>query len=216
MEKLRDRRRNPHNGKSATGLVVFLHGYGADGQDLLSLSDYWKDDLPSIAYAAPDAPFPCEMSPMGRQWFGLQDRRPEILLEGTRKAAQYLNEYLDDLMASYQMEERQIALVGFSQGTMMALHVGLRRTKPFAGILGYSGALIASSLLAQEMKNQSNILLIHGTADEIVPIEAMQAASQALGAAGLKPNTITRPGLGHSIDMEGLMAGKQFLVRSFL
>ena len=130
-------RRGPASGSEASSLVVFLHGLGADGSDLIALADPLSQVLPDTAFVAPDAPFPCDMAPMGRQWFSLQRRDPEELLEGARKAAPYINAFLDGEIARLGLSEDRLALVGFSQGTMMSLYCALRRPNSCAGIVGF-------------------------------------------------------------------------------
>jgi phospholipase/carboxylesterase len=201
----------PASGGKPKQLVVLLHGLGADGNDLISLAPYWATALPDAEFVSPNAPFPCDMAPYGRQWFSLQDRSPDVILAGVRAAAPILDGFLDDALAARGLDGSALALVGFSQGTMMSLYVGLRRAVAPAAIVGYSGALIAADRLPQEMKGKPPVLLIHGDADEIVPIERFEQAVAGLKAVGIEPQTLRRPGLGHGIDEEGLRAGGRFL-----
>ncbi|MDQ7249515.1 alpha/beta hydrolase [Dongia sedimenti] len=202
----------PKSGGAPKQLVVFLHGYGSNGEDLISLAPYWADLLPDAEFVSPNAPFPCEQNPFGGfQWFGLEDRSAEMRLGGTRAAATHLDAFLDAALRARGLDESKLALVGFSQGTMMSLHVGPRRIIAPAAIVGYSGALIAPEALAAELESRPPVLLVHGTADPVVPFAAMGAAAQALRALGLKVEAIARPGLPHSIDPEGLTRGGRFL-----
>jgi len=206
----------PKSGGPAKQLVVLLHGYGSNGDDLISLAPYWADLLPEAEFVSPNAPFPCAMNPFGGfQWFGLEDRNPTTMLGGTRAAATILDAYLDVALKARGLNETRLALVGFSQGTMMALHVGPRRATAPAAILGYSGALIAPDLLSTEIKSRPPVLLIHGMADQVVPFGAMAAATGVLQSHGLSVETLARPGLPHSIDPEGLARGGQFLQKNF-
>ncbi|GAB2178198.1 alpha/beta hydrolase [Dongia sp. agr-C8] len=206
----------PKSGSKAKQLVVFLHGYGSNGDDLISLAPYWADLLPDAEFVSPNAPFPCEMNPFGGyQWFGLEDRNPATKLAGTRAAATILDGFLDDALKSRGLDESRLALVGFSQGTMMSLHVGPRRTTAPAAIVGYSGALIGADALALEIRSKPPVLLVHGTADQVVPFAAMGAAAQVLQSFGVTVETLARPGLPHSIDPEGLTRGGQFIHQNF-
>jgi phospholipase/carboxylesterase len=201
----------PQSGKAPTSVVVLLHGVGADGNDLIGLAPYWARLLPDAAFAAPNAPFPCDMAPYGYQWISVQDRRPAATLAGARLAAAPLDAFITDELERLGLDESRLALVGFSQGTMMALFVGLRRARPLAGILGFSGRLIAPELLAGELRSRPPVLLIHGSEDPVVPYESLAEAETALTAAAVPVETVTCPGIGHSIDETGLQRGGAFL-----
>ncbi len=201
----------PARGGTPRQLVVLLHGYGADGNDLLGLAPRWASLLPDTRFMAPHAPFPCEASPFGRQWFGFQGRDDGMILAETRTAAAILDAYIDAELERHGLNEDRLALVGFSQGTMMALHVAPRRPRAVAAVVGYSGALVAPQLLAAEIKSRPPVLLVHGTADPVVPYAALAAAQAALQSAGIAAVGETRPGLAHGIDEEGLARGSAFL-----
>jgi phospholipase/carboxylesterase len=201
----------PASGDKPRQLVVLLHGLGADGNDLIALAPYWAPLLPDAEFISPDAPFPCDMAPFGRQWFSLQDRSPDAILAGVRAAAPILDRFLDDALAARGLDESKLSLVGFSQGTMMSLYVGLRRAKAPACIVGYSGALIGADTLPNEIRSQPPVLLIHGDADEIVPPQALPAAVKGLKAVGVPIEELVCPGLGHGIDEAGLKRGGAFL-----
>jgi phospholipase/carboxylesterase len=205
----------PASGDKPRQLVVLLHGVGADGNDLIGLAPYWAPLLPDAEFVSPDGPFPCDMAPFGRQWFSLQDRSPAAILDGVRATAPILDAFLDAALAARGLEDRQLALVGFSQGTMMSLYVGLRRGRAPAGIVGYSGALVGADSLPGEIRSRPKVLLIHGDADELVPVHALAIAANGLKAAGVPVEVLTRPGLGHGIDEEGLTRGGQFLHQAF-
>jgi phospholipase/carboxylesterase len=203
----------PAAGGQPKSLVLLLHGVGADGNDLIGLAPYFAKALPHTAFVSPNAPFPCDMAPYGYQWFSLQDRSPPSILAGVQATAPILNSFIDAELKRHNLTERNLALLGFSQGTMMSLYTAPRRAAPIAGIVGYSGALVGADLLATEVKSKPPVLLIHGDADQIVPFAAMDAAANALRKAGLPVETLRRPGLPHSIDEEGIAAGIQFLTQ---
>jgi len=199
-----------HDG-SPRHLVILLHGYGANGDDLIGLAPVWAPILPDTLFVAPNAPYPCDMNPYGFQWFGISNLNPDIMLEGARSVASTLDAYLTAEMARHGLDESKTALVGFSQGTMMALHVGLRRAKPFAGIVGFSGALPGAALLKEELKSRPPVLLVHGDADPMVPVQAMRLAQLGLEAVKVPVEAHVSPGLEHGIDQMGLELGARFL-----
>ena len=203
--------RPPALGGPPSRLVILLHGLGADGNDLIGLAPYWASLLPTAEFLSPNAPFPCDMAPYGYQWFSAQDRSPDAVLAEVRAAAPFLDAFIDDALARRGLDDADLALVGFSQGTMMSLFVGLRRGKPVAGILGFSGRLLAPELLADELRSRPRTLLVHGTDDPLVPYESLAAAQAALEAAGVPVETLTCNGIGHSIDETGLRRGGSFL-----
>ena len=134
----------PAAGGRARSLVVLLHGLGADGHDLIQLAPHWAELLPSTAFVSPHAPFPCDMAPYGRQWFSLQDRDPHRIRSGVAAAAPILDAFLDATLVAHRLDDSALALVGFSQGTMMSLHVAPRRARAIAGVVGFSGALVGA------------------------------------------------------------------------
>ena len=205
-------RLNAQSGK-AKHLVVFLHGYGADGNDLIDLGQQWQSALPDAAFVSPHAPEPCGMSPMGRQWFPLTMRDPSERWRGVVSARATLDAFLDQELARLNLGHDRLALVGFSQGTMMALHVGLRRATPPAALLGYSGELVGPEHLA-EATGKPPILLVHGDRDEVIPLDAVFSSSNALGKAGIGCQYHLSIGVGHGIDGGGLHHGGLFLAKA--
>jgi phospholipase/carboxylesterase len=205
----------PAAGGKPQRLVVLLHGYGADGNDLLGLAPHWARRLADTEFLAPHAPFPCEASPFGRQWFGFEGRDEGMILAEMQTAAAMLEGFLDAELARRALREDRLALVGFSQGAMLALHVALRRPHAVAAVVGYSGALIAPQLLANEIRSQPRILLVHGTADPVVPYASLDTAAAMLRSLGVPVEAQTRPGLAHGIDEEGLTLGGEFIAGGF-
>ncbi|HXO02210.1 MAG TPA: dienelactone hydrolase family protein [Stellaceae bacterium] len=203
----------PHSGGKPTRLVILLHGLGADGNDLIGLAPYWAPLLPDAEFLSPNAPFPCDMAPYGYQWLSARDPSPEARLAGARAAGAMLDAFVTDELAKRGLTESELALVGFSQGTMMSLFVGPRRERQLAGIVGYSGRLIAPELFGAEIRSRPPILLVHGTDDPVVSYDSMAEAEAALAAAGVPVETLSCPGIGHSIDGDGLQRGGQFLHR---
>ena len=211
MPRLSGPSRPPASGGKPRRLVILLHGLGADGNDLIGLAPYWARLLPDAEFLSPNAPFPCDTAPYGYQWFSSQDRSPEAVLGGVRAVAPILDAFIDEALDEHGLTSSELALVGFSQGTMMSLFVGPRRAAPVAGIVGFSGRLLAPELLASELRSRPPILLVHGTEDPLVPYSSLAAAETALEAAGVPVETVTSVGIGHSIDDEGLRRGGQFL-----
>lgn len=196
-------------------LVILLHGLGSDGADLIDLAPYWARRLPHAEFLSPNAPFPCDMAPFGYQWFSLLDRTPVRVLAGVRAAAPILDAFIDRQLEERGLSDADLALVGFSQGTMMALHVAPRRVRPCAVVVGFSGRLVAPELLLEEVVSRPPVLLVHGDADDVVPVDCLSQAEAGLTAAGLAVETLVRPGLGHGIDPLGLQRAGDVLARAF-
>lgn len=195
---------------------MLLHGYGADGADLLGLADPLGPHLPDTAFVAPDAPEPCRGNPFGFQWFPiprLDGSSPEEAEAGMVRSAAAIDAFLDARLAEEGLAPEALALIGFSQGTMMALHVAPRRAAPVAGVIGFSGRLIAPERLAAEAVVTPPVLLVHGDADEMVPFASMGEAADSLAAAGFEVYTHVSRGVGHGIAPDGLSLALQFLRR---
>ena len=212
--------RLPPRSGNARQLVVFLHGYGANGDDLIEVGRVWQPLLPQAAFVSPHAPEPCPGAPGGRQWFGLTFRDPNERWRGVTSAAPGLERFLDAELARHQLPPAALALVGFSQGTMMALHVGLRRAAAPAAIVGYSGLLVLPpdnnvEAFAAEIKARPPVLLVHGDQDDLIPPQALFQATQGLAAIGVPVEWHLSTGVGHGIDGEGLRHGGEFLARRF-
>ncbi len=203
----------PASGRDPKSLVILLHGYGSNGADLMGLVPYWRSSLPDTVFMAPNAPEICPGAPGGYQWWSLTDLGRESRAAGVRQAAPLVNAFIDMHRTAYDLPGSRVALVGFSQGTMMALHVGPRRSEVLAGVLGYSGMLADPEALQSEVKTKPPLLLIHGDADPMVPFSAMRQAEIAFRAMGFEVGAHAARGLGHSIDEAGLRLGGDFLAR---
>ena len=209
----------PESGGDAKQVVLFLHGLGDSGSGgLLSIGQMWQPQLPDCEFICPDAPFDYDMASGdfgGRQWFSLKSFAQEDILAGVKKAAPLLNAYIDHVLTSRKIPAHKLALVGFSQGTMMALYTALRRPEAVACVIGYSGLLIGGDTLVAEKKSSPPILLVHGQLDEVVPFKAMDESKRAMKAAGLSVRSLARPQLGHGLDDAGIATGLAFLMQSF-
>jgi phospholipase/carboxylesterase len=207
-------------GGQAKRLVVFLHGYGADGNDLIEIGRAWEPILPDTAFVSPHAPEPCSQAPVGRQWFTLTFRSPNERWTGVNKARPALDQFLDAELARRKLPPSALALVGFSQGTMMALHTGLRRPAAPAAIVGYSGMFVlpdgaTADTVAREITSKPPVLLIHGDQDDLIPAQALFLGAQELAALEVPVEWHLSQGIGHGIDQEGLRHGGEFLARRF-
>jgi phospholipase/carboxylesterase len=198
----------PASGREARSIVILTHGYGSNGEDLISLAPFWRDSLADTAFVAPNAPEPCPDAPGGYQWWPVWN--PDRAA-GVRGAAAVLDAFIESELARYGLSEDRLALVGFSQGTMLALHVAPRRERQLAGVIGYSGMMIDSD--ETDLRTRPPILLVHGDADPMVPVAAFHNTEGTLRRLGFELSAHVSHGLGHSIDMDGLRLGGTFLSR---
>lgn len=199
---------------TARSAVIFVHGYGANGADLMGLADPLAPHLPQTAFYSPDAPEPCSGNPFGFQWFPIPwlDGSSEAAARaGQAQAATDLDAFIDRVLDDEGLPPSALALVGFSQGTMMSLTVAPRRAQPLAALVGFSGRLLDPERLATETLSKPPVLLIHGDADPMVPVQSLPEAADALVAAGFETYAHVCKGLGHSIDNEGLSLALGFL-----
>lgn len=206
--------RKPARSGEARALVVFLHGYGADGADLLGLADPLAPHLPGTVFVAPDAPEPCAGNPFGRQWFPipwLDGSSEAAAAEGLARSSGDLDAFLDARLAEEGLTPDRLAVIGFSQGSMMALHVLTRRPAPVAGIVAFSGRLLVPERLAAEAVSKPPVLLVHGDQDPMVPFADMDLAGQALTDAGFETYGHVMKGTGHGIAPDGLSVALAFL-----
>ncbi|PIE14707.1 MAG: phospholipase [Rhodobacterales bacterium] len=210
---LDSKRRAPASGK-AKSLVIFLHGYGADGQDLLGLGEILAPHMPDTVFVAPDAPEKCAGNPMGFQWFPIpwiDGSSEQDAAAGMQRAVDDLNAYLDQVMAEEGIGAENTVLFGFSQGTMMALHVAPRRKAQFAGVVGFSGRLMSPELLQDEMVSKPPVILVHGDQDDVVPVQSLNEAGDALTLAGFQVYAHIMEGTAHGIAPDGLSVAVAFM-----
>lgn len=205
----------PRSGAPPRKIVLLLHGYGSSGTDMISLAPQWQDALPDTLFLAPHAPQRCAMMGAGYQWWGLSGFAPSALTAGAASAAPAIDAFIDRKLNQYGLTEADLALVGFSQGTMMALHIGLRRPRAVAAVVGYSGMITGSAGLALDDVSKPPVLLVHGTADPVVPVAALHMAESELKRLGVEVTTHISYGVAHSVDPVGLQLGRDFVADAF-
>jgi phospholipase/carboxylesterase len=215
----------PRSGKTPTSAVILVHGYGANGADLIGLAPAFAEVLPDTAFYSPNAPQSLGGFSGAYQWFALEGFDPAAIgadpnrmidvykkmRTGAAQAAAVLNRYIDQVLATHKLEPGRLALVGFSQGTMMSLHVGLRRPKQIGGIVGFSGALTGADVLAAQIVTRPPVALVHGDADPILPVQSMTEAARVLKSVDVPVTTHAVAGLQHGIDGEAAHYGTTFL-----
>jgi len=204
----------PLSGSRPNALVILIHGYGSNGDDLIGLARMIQPALPGAAFVAPNAPSQLPRMAAAYQWWPIETFSMAERLAGVSAAAPGLDAFITEELTKAELPGSRVLLVGFSQGTMMALHVGLRREQPLAGIVGISGMLVAPERLQAEITSRPPVLLIHGTEDTVVPFSSMDLASTALTAAGVAVEVHASPGVGHSVGQDGLAAATAFAVRA--
>ena len=203
----------PRSGDAPKQIVVLLHGYGSSGADMIALAPHWQEVLPDALFLAPHAPQRCGMMGAGYQWWGLSGFAPSALAAGAASAAPAIDAFIDKKLEQYGLSEADLALVGFSQGTMMALHVGLRRPRAVAAVVGFSGMLTSTAELARKDFAKPPVLLVHGSADPVVPVAALHMAQSELKRLGVAVTTHVSFGVAHSVDPVGLRLGRDFVAR---
>ena len=201
----------PRSGSDPKQIVVLLHGYGSSGADMIALAPHWQEVLPDALFLAPHAPQRCGMMGAGYQWWGLSGFAPSALAAGAASAAPAIDAFIDKKLEQYGLSEADLALVGFSQGTMMALHVGLRRSRAVAAVVGFSGMLTSTAELARKDFAKPPVLLVHGSADPVVPVAALHMAESELKRLGVAVTTHVSFGVAHSVDPVGLRLGRDFV-----
>ena len=206
---------HPLSGSQAKQLVIFCHGYGADGNDLISLANYFQQILPDAYFISPNAPESCPMNPMGYQWFDFTSNDPDLIWKKVNDAGEILNNFIDNKLNELNLADKDLSLVGFSQGTMMSLHVGLRRSAAMSSIVGFSGRLIREDTLSDDMKSKPPIYLIHGDQDPMVPYSDTINAAKILKDLDVDVQSHISPNTPHSIAQDGLEIAIKFLSSNF-
>jgi phospholipase/carboxylesterase len=193
---------SPKNGNKPKQLIILLHGVGADGDNLIDIAHILQPHFPDAHFLSPNALHPYDRAPFGYQWFSLKDLSEPALLTGLNSAMPQLNSYVDQQLKRFDLTEQDLAVIGFSQGSMIALHTFPRRQKPIALVIGISGSLVAPYLLAKELQSKPSILLMHGEQDQVIPIKYMKLGAQSLKSLGFDIKTHSYPYLEHSIIEE--------------
>jgi len=206
---------HPLSGSQAKQLVIFCHGYGADGNDLIGLANYFQQILPDAYFISPNAPETCPMNPMGYQWFDFTSNDPDLIWKKVNDAGEILNNFIDNKLNELNLSDKDLSLVGFSQGTMMSLHVGLRRSVAMSSIVGFSGRLIREDTLSDDMKSKPPIYLIHGDQDPMVPYSDTINAAKILKDLDVDVQSHISPNTPHSIAQDGLEIAIKFLSSNF-
>ena len=204
----------PWSGGKPKQIVLLLHGFGSNGQDMISLAPTWQQALPDALFLAPHAP-QRSIAGIGYQWWALSDISPRALALGALSAAPAIEAFIDRKLEQYGLADADLAIVGFSQGTMMALHVGLRRKQRVATIVGYSGMLTGGAELEHEIQSRPSVLLVHGSHDAVVPVAALHRAEAELKRLGIDVTTHVSNGIDHRIDPVGLRLGCEFVRAGF-
>lgn len=204
----------PISGAGPKQIVLLLHGFGSNGADLISLAPHWQRQLPEALFLAPNAPQRLGSMSAGYQWWPLTTFTPAALASGAASAAPAIASFVDRKLDQYGLTDSSLAIVGFSQGAMMALHVGLRRTHRVAAIVGYSGMLTGASELSHVPITKPPVLLVHGSADPVVPVAALHAAQSTLKHLGIDVMAHVSDGIGHTVDPTGLRMGGDFIAKA--
>ena len=207
---------NPLSKNSPKQIVILCHGYGGDGKDISTLAINWQRFLPDAIFLCPNAPEACAISPQGYQWFDLTSENEKIILEKSLIAEDKLNLFLDEALNNFNLEPKNVALVGFSQGCMIGIQAGLKNRKGINCLIGYSGKIINKKHLSENIKSKPKIFLMHGSNDTIVSPTYLLEAKEYLNNLGLKTKTKIFKDCEHRIPVEGVSLGLEFLKKNIL
>jgi len=205
----------PLSGGVPQQIVLLLHGFGSSGSDLISLAPQWQQALPNALFLAPNAPQPNSYLATGYQWWPLTAFTPRALAAGASRSAPAIDAFIDRKLGQYALTETNLAIVGFSQGAMMALHIGLRRPHRVAAVVSYSGMLTGADELSQMPITKPPVLLVHGSADPVVPAAALPAAQSELERLGVDVTVHVSAGVGHTVDPAAIRIGREFVAKAF-
>ena len=196
--------------------IILCHGYGGDGKDISALALNWQRFLPETIFLCPNAPEICSVNPQGYQWFDLASEKEEIILEKSLEAEKKLSIFLDQILDNYQLQTKDLALVGFSQGSMMSLQVALKKKEKINCLIGYSGKIINQKHLSKNIISKPKIFLMHGENDTIVSPTCLLEAKEYLNNQGIKIKTKLFKNCEHRIPVEGSSLGLSFLSKNLL
>jgi phospholipase/carboxylesterase len=205
---------DPLSKEKPKNAVILCHGYGGDGKDISLLASYWRTYLPETLFICPDAPEPCAVSPSGYQWFDLMDQTKEQILIKSLIAEIKLNKLIDEVMLKNDLSGKQIAIGGFSQGCMISLQTGIKRKNKINSIVGYSGKIIDTYHLENNIISRPNIILMHGDKDEIVPLNFLLEAKEFFNKNNYEIETKILKNCEHRIPTEGSSLGLNFLKKN--
>ena len=206
----------PLSKNKAKQAVILCHGYGGDGKDISTLAINWQRFLPEATFLCPNAPEVCSINPQGFQWFDLETEQEDVILEKSLLAEEKLNAFLDEVLNHLQLEPKNLALVGFSQGCMMSIQVAFKNKKKLSCVIGYSGKVINQKHLSNNINSKPKLFLMHGDSDTIVPPTHLLEAKEYFSNHGIKVKTKLFKNCEHKIPVEGTSLGLQFLRKNLL
>jgi phospholipase/carboxylesterase len=203
----------PENGIEIKNAVILLHGYGGDGKDISMLSLNWKRHMPNTVFICPNGHEVCQINPSGFQWFDLTKNDPDYILEQSIKAENKIQKFINEIKQEFNLTNNKICLAGFSQGCMLSLNVGLITEEKFSCIVGFSGKIIDQNNLKGRVKNFSDVLLIHGDADQVVPSTYLLEAKDFLIRNGINVQTLLIKNCDHHIPMEASSTALNYILK---
>jgi len=207
---------DPLSKNKAKQVIILCHGYGGDGKDISTLAINWRRFLPDAVFLCPDAPEVCNVNPQGFQWFDMSVEKENVILEKSLVAEEKLRNFLDEVLNNFQLEPKNLALVGFSQGCMISIQVSLKNKKKIGCVIGYSGKIINKKHLSENINSKPNLFLMHGAKDVIVPPTHLLESKEYLLKHDIKVKTKLFKNCEHRIPVEGSSLGLNFLKKNLL